>query len=189
MTTRLGSSLPVARLLMVVGSLAPLFILWAIRGGQGVVPDRYWLPFCALWAIAPNLILFGRWKVASRNNDHRHIIIRASRDQSEHLLVYLFAMLIPLFGVDLSGAREITAVFAAVLFVVFIFWHMNLHYLNILFAILGYRVFTVEAATSVGSTTDVPGRPIIVLSKRTNMPRGAEFDAIRLSNTVFFEKD
>jgi len=39
--------LRVARLLMVLSSISPLFILWAIRGNT-LIPDRYFIAFCAL---------------------------------------------------------------------------------------------------------------------------------------------
>jgi len=41
----INRGLPVARLLMVVSSLAPLFLLWAIRGAPPV-PDCYWIGGC-----------------------------------------------------------------------------------------------------------------------------------------------
>ena len=88
--------LPIARLLMVIGSLAPLFFLWAIRGAPPI-PDRYWIGTCLTLAIIPNLVLVWRWRTAKRRNDHRVIVVAAARDQSEHLILYLFAMLLPLY--------------------------------------------------------------------------------------------
>jgi hypothetical protein len=41
---------------MVIGSLAPLFILWAIRGAPRI-PDYYWIAACVVLAVAPNLVL------------------------------------------------------------------------------------------------------------------------------------
>jgi hypothetical protein len=187
MQTGVPSGLRLARLLMVVGSLSPLFILWAIRGTR-VVPDTWWASFCVACVVIPNLVLYLRWRIANKRNDHRVVIARSARDQSEHLLVYLFAMLIPLFGVDLGSSRDVLAVLAAFAFVVFIFWHMNLHYMNILFALFGYRVFTVEAATSATAGEDSPTRTVVVLSKRALITPLAHIDAIRLSDTVLVEK-
>jgi hypothetical protein len=181
------TGLRMARFLMVIGSLAPLFILWAIRGAR-VVPDNWWIGLCLLCVIVPNLVLYLRWRVARTNNDHRVILVKTAKDRSEYLLVYLFAMLIPLFGVDLGGWRDIVAVFVAVLFVVFVFWHMNLHYMNILFAAFGYHVFTVEAATSSGAETKPDTMTVIVLSKRSVIPASAQLDTIRLSDTVLVER-
>jgi hypothetical protein len=185
MPERANRGLPIARLLMVISSLAPLFLLWAIRGAPPI-PDRYWIAICIFLAIIPNLVLFWRWRVARHRNDHRTIVVAAARDQSEHLLVYLFAMLLPLYTVNLADERELYAVAAAFIFIVFLFWHMNLHYMNIVFAALGYRVFTIEMpAPPRGAVTSV-----ILLSKRTSPPpAGASIDALRLSDTVFVEKE
>lgn len=180
--------LRVARFLMVIGSLSPLFILWAIRGTHAV-PDRWWTTFCLGCATVPNLVLYSRWRIAQKNNDHRVILVRSAKDQSEHLLVYLFAMLIPLFGVDLGHTRDIVAVLVAVVFVIFVFWHMRLHYMNLFFALLGYRVFTVEAATSMTGELEHPAREVVVLSKRSAISPATQMDTIRLSDSVLIEKE
>jgi hypothetical protein len=187
MRTQRNSGLRIARFLMVVGSLSPLFILWAIRGAHGI-PDKWWISFCIAFVVIPNLALYVRWRLAHIRNDHRVIIAQAAKDQSEHLLVYLFAMLIPLFGVDLGGTRDTVAVLVAFAFIVFIFWHMNLHYMNVIFALFGYRVFTVEAATSAAADGLTPTRTVVVLSKRSAIAPLTEIDAVRLSDTVFVDK-
>jgi hypothetical protein len=185
MPERVNRGLPVARLLMVISSLAPLFLLWAIRGAPPI-PDHYWIAICVLLAIIPNLVLFWRWRIARRRNDHRVIVVAAARDQSEHLLVYLFAMLLLLYTANLANERELYAVAAAFIFIVFLFWHMNLHYMNIVFAALGYRVFTIEMAARQGATAS----SVILLSKRTSPPPvGVSIDGLRLSDTVFVEKE
>jgi hypothetical protein len=102
------------------------------------------------------------------------------------LLVYLFAMLLPLYTANLANERELYAVAAAFVFIVVLFWHMNLHYMNIVFAALGYRVYTVEMAARKG----VPGSSVILLSKRTaSPPAGSSIDGLRISDTVFVEKE
>lgn len=184
METRANKGLRVARLLMVVSSLAPLFLLWAIRGAPPI-PDWIWMVGCLLAAVVPNLALAWRWQIARRRNDHRAIIVHSARDQSEHLLVYLFAMLLPLYTANLSNERELFSVLAAFVFIVFLFWHMNLHYMNVVFAALGYRLYTVERMGAKGSR----GEPIILLSRRTCPPEAGEtVDGIRISDTVYVER-
>jgi hypothetical protein len=136
MPAGVNRGLPIARLLMVVSSLAPLFLLWAIRGAPPV-PDTYWIATCLGLVFVPNLALLGRWRIARRRNDCRTIVVAGARDQSEHLLVYLFAMLLPLYTANLTNERELLSVAAAFVFIVFLFWHMNLHYMNLVFAMLG----------------------------------------------------
>jgi hypothetical protein len=180
-----NSGLPIARLLMVVSSLAPLFLLWAIRGAPPI-SDCYWVVGCLALAIVPNLALLWRWRSARRSNDHRIIIVASARDQSDHLVVYLFAMLLPLYSVSLGNGRELFAVAAAFAFIVFLFWHMNLHYMNIAFAAFGYRVYT----TQMRGRGEVAGNAIILLSKRTSPPAAnTSIDGLRISDTVFVEKE
>lgn len=177
--------LPIARLLLVVGSLAPLFLLWAIRGAPPI-SDWYWVAVCLALAILPNLVLFWRWRIANRRNDHRTIIVATAHDHSEHLLVYLFAMLLPLYTANLSSERELLALVAAFIFIVFLFWHMNLHYMNIVFAVLGYHVYTIEMAARDGA----PGNSVVLLSKKNAPPpTGASINGLRISDTVFVEKE
>jgi hypothetical protein len=131
-------------------------------------------------------VLLWRWRIAKRRNDHRVIIVATARDQSEHLLVYLFAMLLPLYTTNLANERELFAVAAAFVFIVFLFWHMNLHYMNIGFAALGYRVYTIEMASRSGEQ----GNSVILLSKRRVLPpAGTSIDGLRISDTVFVERD
>lgn len=170
---------------MVVSSLAPLFLLWAIRGAPPV-PDRYWIGGCVLMIVIPNAILAWRWHIARRRNDHRAIIVFSARDQSEHLLIYLFAMLLPLYTANLSNERELFSVVAAFIFIVFLFLHMNLHYMNVVFAVLGYRLYTIERTGPKGSR----GEPIILLSRRVCPPDAGEtIDGIRISDTVYVERE
>lgn len=185
MSGKVNRGLPVARLLMVVSSLAPLFMLWAIRGAPPV-PDCYWISGCLTFAIIPTLVLILRWRTAARRHDHRVVVVTAARDQSDHLLVYLFAMLLPLYTVNLTSPRELYAVAAAFIFIVFVFWHMNLHYMNVGFAVIGYRVYTIEM-TRPGT---VQRHSIILLSKRISPPpSGTQIDGLRLSDTVLVEKE
>ena len=185
MSRAVNRGLPLARLFMVVSSLAPLFLLWAIRGAPSV-PDFYWVGGCLALAVIPNLALLLRWRIAKRRNDHRTIVLATARDQSDHLLVYLFAMLLPLYTANLADERELFAVMAAFVFIVFLFWHLNLHYMNIAFAVLGYRVFTVDMVGQRGAS----GTSVILLSKRHSPPpASASIDGLRLSDTVFVERE
>ena len=54
-----GEGLKVARLLMVLSSISPLFIIWAIRGTR-LIPDLYFVSGCILLVIVPNLFLWLR---------------------------------------------------------------------------------------------------------------------------------
>jgi hypothetical protein len=52
--TKHSEGLKLARLLMVLSGMSPLFILWAIKGNK-IVPDGYLLGVCATLVLIPNL--------------------------------------------------------------------------------------------------------------------------------------
>jgi hypothetical protein len=127
-----------------------------------------------------------RIKTARRLQEKRELVIGTAEDHRDHLLVYLFAMLFPFYAVDLGAWRDLTAVLAALGFIVFLFWHLNLHYMNVLFAARGYRVFTVHPPD---------GNPLsgkasqVLISRRVTIAPGDRIVAHRLSDTVYLEID
>jgi hypothetical protein len=179
-----AEGLRLARLFMVVSSLSPVFVLWAIRG-IAELPDEWVLGVCGFLAVIPNLFLLARIHTARKNSDRRTLTVGRATDHREHLLVYLFAVLIPLYDVNLSSRREVAAVVAALLFVIFLFWHLNLHYTNIGFAIFGYRVFTVDPPQTANAASGKDS--FVIISARSSIRTNEEITALRLSNTVYFE--
>lgn len=176
--------LKVARLLMVLSSISPLFILWAIRGNS-LIPDRYFIGFCALMVVSPNAFLWLRLRTAKKHADKRELTVGTADDHRDHILVYLFAMLLPFYSEDLGNWRYLGASLAALGFIVFLFWHLNLHYMNLLFAGLGYRVFTVyppaDGNALSGKTREA------VITRRVSLASGDRLVAYRLSDTVYLE--
>jgi len=174
------------RLVMVLSSMAPLFLLWAVRGSS-LVPNHYFIPGCLLAAITPTLALVLRIKKVKSKpvNDCQTKFVFKADDHKDHILVYLFATLLPFYTADLQSYREFGATVLALAFILFLFWHLNMHYMNLLFAFQGYRVFTVtpNPQDPHGSNT-----PFVILSKRTALPEGQTIDTYRLSDTVFIEK-
>ena len=175
-----------ARLLMVLSSISPLFILWAIRGNK-LIPDIYFLSFCALMVIVPNGFLWLRIRTARKLCETREIVVGTAEDHREHLLVYLFSMLLPFYATDLGVWRDLAATVVALGFIVFLFWHLNLHYMNLLFAVRGYRVFTIYPP--------IDGNPLsgrtsqVLITRRVAVLPGERLVAYRLSDTVYFEGD
>lgn len=184
--TQLGHTegLKLARLLMVLSSVSPLFILWAVRGTP-LVPDEYFLGLCAAMVVGPNAFLWYRIRTARKRGDTRELAIAAVEDNREHLLVYLFAMLLPFYADTLATWRTLAAALAGLGFVVFMFWHLNLHYMNILFALFGYRVFSLYPAAD---GNPLSGRTnYVLITPRLNVAFGDRIVAYRLSDTVYFE--
>jgi len=183
-TTKHKEGLRIARLLMVMSSMSPLFILWGIKG-IGIIPDRYFIAFCVIMVVVPNAFLWLRINTAKRFKEQREIVVGDSDDHRDHILVYLFAMLLPFYTTEIANYRDFAAVIAALGFVVFLFCHLNLHYMNIIFASLGYRVFTLY---SCPSDNPMSGRQSqVLITHRINVSQGERIVAYRLSNTVYFE--
>lgn len=180
-----SEGLKTARLMMVLSSMTPLFVLWAIRG-VALIPDKYFIPICLGLILLPNAVLYARVRVAHSRSDTKLITVGTADDHRDHLLVYLFAMLIPLYDANLGGDRDFAATVVAFAFIVFLFWHLNLHYMNLIFAIVGYRVYTIHPPVKGDS---VSGKcSFVLLTKRSSLADGEELTALRLSNTVFLEK-
>ncbi|GIW56949.1 MAG: hypothetical protein KatS3mg082_3353 [Nitrospiraceae bacterium] len=176
--------LKAARLLMVLSSISPLFILWGIRGNN-LIPDGWFIGFCALMVILPNLFLWWRICTAKRQKDKREISVGAADDHRDHLLVYLFAMLLPFYSTNIGTWRDLGATLAALAFIVFLFWHLNLHYMNLVFAALGYRVFTLYPPDDGNPLTGK--MPLVLITRRVSLASGEQIIAYRLSNTVYLE--
>lgn len=181
-----SEGLKAARLLMVLSSISPLFILWAIRGNS-LVPDLWFIGFCALMVIIPNAFLWLRIRTARKQADKRELIVGMADDHRDHILVYLFAVLLPMYSEDISTWRDLGATFAALAFIVFLFWHLNLHYINLLFAIRGLRVFTVYPPAD-GSPLTGKSRQAVI-TPRVSLAPGDRIIAYRLSDTVYLEAD
>jgi hypothetical protein len=178
--------LKAARLFMVLSSISPLFILWAIRGNS-LIPDLYFLAFCAVMVMVPNAFLWLRVSTVRKLQEKREIVIGRAEDHREHLLVYLFAMLLPFYALDLRTWRDLAAALAALGFIVFLFWHLNLHYMNLLFAARGYRVFTIYPIADGNPLSGKASQ--VLITRRVTVSPDERLVAYRLSDTVYLERD
>ena len=176
--------LKAARLLMVLSSISPLFILWAIRGNS-LIPGRYFIGLCAAMVVVPYAFLWLRIRTTMKQHDTREVMIGTAEDHREHILVYLFAMLLPFYSENLGTWRDFGATVAALAFIVFLFWHLNLHYMNVVFAALGYRVFTVNPPRDGGALSGKSSQ--VVITRRPSLASGQRLVAYRLSDTVYLE--
>ena len=173
------------RLLMVLGSLAPLFVLWAARGSC-VIPDGWLWLGCALLAAGPNLALYLRFHAAIKEEDKYPISVGRCEDHRSHVLTYLFAVLLPFYRTGAESVRDVVAMVIALVFIVFLFYHLRLHYTNILFALRGYQVFTVTPPSS--SNPYDWQEPRVLITYRRSLVPGERIVAFRLSDTVYLEK-
>ncbi len=169
--------LPLVKFMMLLSSMAPLFILVCIRGMDGVVDEIYLLIAVLLLLLIPFLVIKLRIQFARKSNDVFFLDVSETKNNKEYLFTYLFTVLLPLYSVSINNMREFIAMVFAICFVIFVLWNMNLHFVNILFAFQGYRVFTIVSFDSA-----------ILLTTRTNIPKDVkELKVHRLSNSVFIE--
>ena len=181
-----GEGLRFARLLMVLSSLAPLFVLMAIRGNC-LFPELYFTLACLGMAILPSVFLWWRVRTARRHKDIRPLVTGPTEDHRSHVLVYLFATLLPFYREEIGDYRDLLAMCAALGLIVFLFWRLNLHYLNLFFAIARYQVFTVSPPENGNLYTGVES--FVLITRRKQLREGEPVNAFRLSNTVYLEKN
>jgi hypothetical protein len=173
-----------ARLLMILSSVSPLFILWAIRGCS-LIPDHYFVTVCIFLVVIPNGFLWLRIRTAKHFQEQRNVVIGSSEDHRDHFLVYLFAMLLPFYSAELATWRDLATALVALGFIVFLFWHLNLHYINLIFAARGLRIFTVY---SPEGGSKLSGKfSFVLITYRVSLKQGENVTAYRLSDTVFLE--
>ena len=176
--------LRVARLLMVLSNISPLFVLWAIRGNS-LVPEHYFIGFCVMMIVMPNVFLWLRIWAAKKQEDKRELTIGTADVHRDYILLYMLAMLLPFYSEDIGNWRYLCASFTALCFMVFLLWHLNLNYMNMLFALLGYRVFTVYPPANGNPLTSNCRWAII--TRRVSLNKGDQLVVYRLSNTVYLE--
>lgn len=169
---------------MVLSSISPLFILWAIKG-NAVIPECLFLIFCALMVAVPNAVLAARVWIAIRRDDRRNLTVSGYDDHRAHVIAYLFSLLLPFYRQELESWRDLTSMIVALAFIVFLFWHLHLHYINLIFAIFNFRVFTIHPP---GDENPYTGRESLVLiTRRSHIPEGEQLTALRLTNTLYLE--
>lgn len=181
-----GEGLKPARLMMVLSSISPLFVLWAIRGNT-LIPNTYFLAFCGVMIVIPNCFLLLKLRTAKKNKETAEIIVGRAEDHRDHLLVYLFSMLLPFYTADLGHWRDLSATLVAICLIVFLFWNLNLHYMNLLFAVKGYRVFTIYPPQDGNPHTGKD--PRVLIMRRATLYAGQQLFPYRLSDTVFWEAE
>lgn len=172
------------RFIMILSSISPLFALLAIRGIPNF-SDGYFEIICSLLVIGPNCALWVRIRSAKINEGKSIRLIGKTDNDSYHIIIYLFAMLLPFYRQDLDAVRELVATIAALAFIIILFWRFNLHYINLYFLICGYRVFTVHPVKEAGPHSENVSWTLI--TRRSSLPAGDSLLVYRITNTVYLE--
>lgn len=174
------------RFLFVMASFSPLVILWGVRGVNILSEFSLWISV-ALFVLIPNAVIWLRWRIVKHENLTAQAEILEATDHREHLVVYLLAVLLAMYGATVTSMRELLAVVLTLVLIVVLFWFSNLHYLNIFFAMLGYRTFTVTQRVRDG--TSRKSSKIVLLTRRNCIEVGDNITCYRLSHDVFVDKE
>lgn len=164
------------RVLMAVSSLSPLFFLIAIKG-SALLSDSLLASICAAVIIISTSMLALRVKASLRNDDTATLKIVDVEDSRDHLLVYLFAVLVPLFQADLDTPRNALLFCSVLALVLFLLVHLRLYYANVLFAVFHFKIFTL---------TTEEGRRIALISKKEKVIP-SEMTLHRVSNFLYID--
>ena len=172
------------RLCMVLVGFAPLFLLMAIRGIE-VVPDRWLWTVCASLVAVPMLILLLRFWMVSRYEPPRPITVGQVEESRSHILTYLFATFLPFYRQDLGNMRDLIAILVAVVFIIILFLHLNLHYMNIFLAVFGFHVHTIRPKDDEGNpyTSRIP---MVVITRRRILVPGESIRGYRLTDSLYW---
>ncbi len=185
--TAASDSLLFVRFILVWSSLSPVFVLWAIRGTKAV-DETYFTLACLVLFLAPTLALWAFWSRSVAKNTVRTLRVVKAEDPKDHILTYLFAMLIPLFQSNVDDKRQLSVAIVAFIMVMFLFWHMRLHYMNFVFALFGYSIFTVKADAGADTRGPKPTDTWVIISRRSAISDGEMLTGYRLGGLVLADK-
>lgn len=177
--------LQIERLLFVLSSLSPLFILWAIRGTT-VISEILFISVCLAIPIVSSICLFDRYRIAKKNGDTENLLIESIEDRNMHTLTYLFSNLLPFYRQQLDNCRDIFAMLIALICIIFLFYRLNFYYMNILFLLIGYNSFMISS-TSSNRNSHSWEEPFVLITFRRYLKTGKRLLAYRLSDTVYLE--
>lgn len=178
-------SLKSLRFIFVLSGIGPLFVLWAFKG-VSVISDYYFIPLCLILALVPNVIVKWKESLSKQQRHFRTITIGRAENQRHHVLVYLFAILLPFYRQDVTSWREFIALLVALVFILVLFWYLDLHYVNIIFAVRGYNAFAVHPAAD--HPRYARKDTYILITSRSNLTEGESIVALRLANDLYMEE-
>lgn len=170
----------------VIASFTPLFLLLGVKGNLYLSDEALWWSLAALILI-PNALLLVRWLIVRNGDQVIELQIEDCSDNRDSLVIYLLAVLLALYGVTPENGREWIAYGLTIFFVILLFWMANLHHLNVVFNLAGYRTYTVTLKVN-GARGGHTGKGVL-LTKRLQPPANRAMQCYRLSHDVFIEKN
>jgi hypothetical protein len=166
------------RAMLVLASMSPVFLVWGILG-MDKIPDRYFSSGCALMILVPHLFLIKRIRTAQKNRNYKLVTVDQGKDSKEQLLTYFLPLILPLMGASFDTWRGFSATLVLFIIMAFASWHLGVFYINIFFAIFGYRIFSIIEEGNHSTE-------IIVIAKREIMAPGDQLKVVRLAGRIFY---
>lgn len=171
------------RFILVIASMSPLFILLAIKGLEPFFSYFITFTFFILLVILPNLYFWFRINQARKNNDRKHISIGQYTDNREHIVSYIFALLIPIYQSNIITQNDLYAALCALIFILFIFWHLDLYYMNFIMALFGYKIISIKG----DPVTSLYAVEHVLITKKSNLNNLQIFSPLRLTDFLLFD--
>ncbi len=171
------------RSMLVLSGLSPVFLLWAVRGVQDV-SGNLWAGICLMLFVIPSAAMKIVIRSAKLQENIKVIVPSQTEVHQEQLLTYLLAMLLPLIEVSFNGLRNALAGLLSLTFTSFLFYKMELHYMNLFFLLIGYRIFELHVETDVDGCRSLR---FVVIPKRRFVEPGSRFAGYRLGGNVLME--
>lgn len=170
---------------MVLGSLSPLFILWAIRGNR-LIEGTLFTVICLIFAVLPNAFLYYRIRKAIKRRDSRIIVIENFDDNQTQLIAYLFSILLPFYRQEFETIRDLIALSAALFVIIFLFYKLNILHVNPLFILFGYRIYTIKPASNNNPYSG--NNSLLLVTWRKKLYPTDRVQVIRIRNSVYLER-
>lgn len=171
--------------MLVLSSMSPLFILWALRG-TSLMPQWAFIVICAALFLLPNLYLALMLWTVKRSKSTRTITVHSADDRRQDVISFLFAMLLPFYAVDMDTWRNFGATIAAFVIVVILFASLNLQYMNLIVAVKGYHCF--QVSTPPSQHDHLPPQQFMVISKHSTLPDGRRVTGYLAMNNILVEE-
>jgi uncharacterized membrane protein len=176
------NDLTLFRGMMILASLSPVFLVWAIVGMEKI-PDQIFIPVCILMVLVPHYLILRRIRVSLKTGSQKEITIETAKDAREHLLTYFMPLALPVMAVSFSTWRGFSATLFLFAIMAFASWHLRVFYVNVFFALFGYRIFKIAQPPHANSHS-IDER--ILIAKRTHLDKGVKVMAVNLGGNVYY---
>ena len=176
------NGLKLLRFLLLISSVSPVFALLAIKGASFCMEKYNTIYSWVMWSI----VIISFLPLLIRYNIAKDEKIKLTTSTNivpcvEEYSTYILSIALPLCQNDLVQISQLKFFVATILFVLLVFYIFNLYYLNIFFYVLGYKLYKI--------TPNKAHSYVIISKKEIQEIQSRDIIAIRLTNSLFWEKE